>query len=316
MPYSCNNSAEWYKACRSDDPNTFSLAYKALRQRLFSIVHYTFSNQGDVVALAEDSAQEAIYKIYDYLNISKKVIDNPNAFCSWSRTVVINKALDLMSPKNVNATPPDEMPEPKDDGGHHPMEDAVFEAMFCKDLPKKMKKWAKLTDKEIRAIMGKYCEGKSDKELAEIENRLYPGPKPVTPNTIKQRRAKGMKKLKESDYFKAWLRAKINGESDRKQIIVQVTLFRLNEGVTDDSFISVAEKMQLSFLKKQAGFIKRDLLKDEAGNWFDMIHWTNMETAKATAKRIMQSSKCRPFIELIDLDSHQIYYLIQKKGWN
>jgi hypothetical protein len=45
-------------------------------------------------------------------------------------------------------------------------------------------------------------------------------------------------------------------------IIVEVAMFKLNKGVTDQAFIAEAERVQESFLKNQRGYLDRELLKD------------------------------------------------------
>jgi len=100
-----------------------------------------------------------------------------------------------------------------------------------------------------------------------------------------------------------------------QSIIVEVAVFNLNEGVTDQSFIAEAEKVQESFLTNQKGYLDRELLKDENGQWFDILHWASMEEAQTAARVMMQESSCQPFIQMIDPQSIQMFHLVRQRAW-
>lgn len=98
-------------------------------------------------------------------------------------------------------------------------------------------------------------------------------------------------------------------------IIVEVAMFKLNKGVTDQAFIAEAERVQEPFLKNQRGYLDRELLKDESGLWFDILHWASMEEAQTAARTMMQESECQPFIQMIDPQSIQMLHLVRQKAW-
>lgn len=101
-----------------------------------------------------------------------------------------------------------------------------------------------------------------------------------------------------------------------QSIIVEVAMFKLNEGVTDQAFIAEAEKVQESFLKIQKGYLDRGLLKDENGQWFDILHWASMEDAQTAARVMMQESECQPFIQMINSQSIQMFHLVRQREWS
>jgi len=100
-----------------------------------------------------------------------------------------------------------------------------------------------------------------------------------------------------------------------KHIVVEVAMFKLNEGVAEQAFIAEAKKVQESFLKKQKGYLDRELLKDESGQWFDILHWQSMKEAQAAAEAMMQESSCQQFIQMIDPKSIQMFHLKRQKEW-
>lgn len=101
-----------------------------------------------------------------------------------------------------------------------------------------------------------------------------------------------------------------------KHIVVEVAMFKLNEGVTDYAFITEAEKVQESFLKNQKGYLDRELLKGEDGQWFDILHWQSMDEAQSAAQVMMQEPACQQFIKMIDPKSIQMFHLVRQQAWN
>ena len=100
-----------------------------------------------------------------------------------------------------------------------------------------------------------------------------------------------------------------------QSIIVEVAVFRLNEGVVDQDFIAEAEKVQASFLKNQKGYLDRELLKNENGQWFDILHWASMEEAQTAAQVMMREPTCQQFIQMINPQSIQMFHLVRQRAW-
>lgn len=100
-----------------------------------------------------------------------------------------------------------------------------------------------------------------------------------------------------------------------QSIIVEVATFKLNEGLTDQAFIAEAERVQEPFLKNQRGYLDRELLKDENGQWFDILHWASMEEAQTAARVMIQESECQPFTQMLDPKSIQMLHLVRQKAW-
>lgn len=85
--------------------------------------------------------------------------------------------------------------------------------------------------------------------------------------------------------------------------ILEITSFRLEEGVTEKSLLKGAEKMQNEFLSNVAGFISRTLTKEEDGTWRDVIFWKDHHVLEETAEVLKQSPAAEPFMSCIDFDS-------------
>lgn len=83
---------------------------------------------------------------------------------------------------------------------------------------------------------------------------------------------------------------------------VELTSFELIEGVDEDKFIEVANKMQSSFLNDQEGFVKRTLVKGENG-WTDIVYWKNHQSMQNAMKKAESSAEVAPFMQMINFES-------------
>jgi hypothetical protein len=89
----------------------------------------------------------------------------------------------------------------------------------------------------------------------------------------------------------------------QKTAKVEITTFKLNQGVTEKDFEQSARAMQKDFLEKQNGFIKRTLTVSEDSVWTDIVFWKNQEGAEKTMKLAETSELVLPFVEKIDFNS-------------
>ena len=55
------------------------------------------------------------------------------------------------------------------------------------------------------------------------------------------------------------------------KIIVKIIQYKLFKGKDEKIFLSASDAL-MPKLAKLSGFIKRELLKDESGTWFDIVY--------------------------------------------
>ena len=89
----------------------------------------------------------------------------------------------------------------------------------------------------------------------------------------------------------------------KKTGMVEITTFKLNQGVTAKDFEKSARAMQKDFLEKQNGFIKRTLTVSEDSIWTDLVSWKDQQSAEKTMKIAETSKLVLPFMEKIDFNS-------------
>lgn len=85
--------------------------------------------------------------------------------------------------------------------------------------------------------------------------------------------------------------------------MVEITTFKLNQGVTTKDFEQSARSMQKDFLEKQNGFMKRTLTVSEDSTWTDVVFWKDQQSAEKTMKLSETSDLVLPFMEKIDFNS-------------
>ena len=70
-----------------------------------------------------------------------------------------------------------------------------------------------------------------------------------------------------------------------KKYIVEITQFKLVDGIAEEAFLQDAENVQKGFWEKQAGYAgTRQLLKGQEGEWFDIVHWKVWKMPKKLKK--------------------------------
>jgi hypothetical protein len=99
------------------------------------------------------------------------------------------------------------------------------------------------------------------------------------------------------------------------KVVIEIAQFKLVEDVTDQEFLHEAEHIQHVFLEKQLGYIDRELLKDEAGQWVDVLHWETTAQAQTAAQAMLQEPACQGFITMIDPQSIKMLHLERQKKW-
>jgi hypothetical protein len=85
--------------------------------------------------------------------------------------------------------------------------------------------------------------------------------------------------------------------------IVEITTFRLNQGVAIEDFEQAALSVQRQFLEKQRGFINRTLTVSADSVWTDIVRWQDRHAAEQAMKMAEHSPMVVPFMEKIDFSS-------------
>ena len=91
---------------------------------------------------------------------------------------------------------------------------------------------------------------------------------------------------------------------EMKNLIVEISQFKLVAGVSDEEFLKESEAAEATFFEKQGGYIGSELMKKAKGNrWAKVTNWNSMEDVRKTAKVMSNSPVARSLMQKIDSSS-------------
>ena len=86
---------------------------------------------------------------------------------------------------------------------------------------------------------------------------------------------------------------------DGDGVVVEWAPFRLAEGARAAGLLEASEALQRDFLQHQPGFVRRELLRDEAGRWVDLVVWNDHSSAMAAMRAAEASPVCQAYFHLM-----------------
>jgi len=104
-------------------------------------------------------------------------------------------------------------------------------------------------------------------------------------------------------------------------ISVEWAPFVKAKGITDKQLVNAANSVNLEFLSKQVGFIKRELIKKNDLEYADVIHWSSKQEALKAGEKVFDCEKCNEYFKLMDMQASAnagsgfSHYIILK-SWN
>ena len=89
--------------------------------------------------------------------------------------------------------------------------------------------------------------------------------------------------------------------------VCEIAMFRLRPGVDRERLLMESDRVG-NWLRQRSGFVGRELLEDETGQWVDLIRWETMEDAMSAFAEFEQDPEMNDFISLLDPDSMQMLH--------
>lgn len=90
--------------------------------------------------------------------------------------------------------------------------------------------------------------------------------------------------------------------------VLEIVIYRLNDGVTDSAFLQAGETMEQNFARKQQGFISRIFGKSNESEWVDVNTWQTMNDALKASEAAMKSPVCAPMFGMLDERSVKMHH--------
>jgi len=84
--------------------------------------------------------------------------------------------------------------------------------------------------------------------------------------------------------------------------IIEMATIKLLPGKTEQDLLRASEQFQQNFVNGLKGFISRELVHVKDNEYADIIHWKNIEDAKAVLTQEMSSDACMEFFSLMEMD--------------
>jgi hypothetical protein len=84
-----------------------------------------------------------------------------------------------------------------------------------------------------------------------------------------------------------------------RRFTVEWMPFQAAAGVDEATMLKASRAVQLEFLDKQDGFIRRELLKGPGDTWADLLYWESREAAERALRNAATSPACSRYFKLI-----------------
>jgi hypothetical protein len=101
----------------------------------------------------------------------------------------------------------------------------------------------------------------------------------------------------------------------RSRVIVEISQFRLAEGVDEDAFLKAASETVTGFLETQPGYASRDLLRSDDGTWMDIVRFEGQEQASAAFAAFANHPSTREFERMLDVSTVQASHWSLVRAW-
>lgn len=87
--------------------------------------------------------------------------------------------------------------------------------------------------------------------------------------------------------------------------VIEYVTFALTPGTDEAAFLSAARGTE-ALVRRQPGFLSRQLSRGEDGRWTDAVVWASLAEAEAAPQAVMADPDFAPFMALIDGPSAQM----------
>jgi len=98
--------------------------------------------------------------------------------------------------------------------------------------------------------------------------------------------------------------------------VTEIIEMTVKEGVSDEKFIEVLDKLETEFHMKSAGYIDSEVFKGNDGTWFLIMHWESMELLMVSGKEMRVSEKTASFFQTLDMSKLRVQFNEQIKAWS
>ena len=82
--------------------------------------------------------------------------------------------------------------------------------------------------------------------------------------------------------------------------MIEVSTFRLRDGVTEQGFLAADARVQTDFYYQQDGVMRRTVAKGADGEWLEVTYWATHEAPDRAAEAAKSDPTYQAFASLIE----------------
>jgi antibiotic biosynthesis monooxygenase (ABM) superfamily enzyme len=82
----------------------------------------------------------------------------------------------------------------------------------------------------------------------------------------------------------------------------EFVIYRLKPDISRDHFLEVSARAT-EWLRNRPGYLGRELLQDDSGQWVDLVRWTTIENALSAASDFMAVPQAAAFMDAVEPES-------------
>ena len=98
-------------------------------------------------------------------------------------------------------------------------------------------------------------------------------------------------------------------------LTVELVTFKLIEGADEAAFLAAADAV-MADIRRLPGYVNRELLKSDDGQWIDVVHWRSRDAALAAAELFNTLPSAQAFGAFLDFDSITMLHPVQALVWD
>jgi hypothetical protein len=102
-------------------------------------------------------------------------------------------------------------------------------------------------------------------------------------------------------------------------VTIEWAPFEVAADVSDEQLEKAAAELEVNFLQKQDGYLRRELLRGEGKQWVDLVYWSSPQAAEKAAKDANTSEAFLEYFSLMvgleDAEDGLSHYR-QVRSWN
>lgn len=87
--------------------------------------------------------------------------------------------------------------------------------------------------------------------------------------------------------------------NNHKHPVIEFARFTLAEGVDEPTLVAAADALQEEFLRRQSGFLRRELVKTADNEWADVIYWENRQSVERAMQKAPENPAALRYFQLM-----------------